>query len=169
MTTQTTLLRCFVVIKLHDDQSEGLSRQSIIRMIITASGDKLTHDQAARTWDRTVHPLGKQLGLLTGYVRPQDGTSKRTAAGSVELQKKWYGTITELLSRIEDRASKVLCDADLVKDFMPRLIANLDEECLHALGKNAKIVGSRAKSKHDNQNATSRCACIYDNACLPLI
>ena len=35
-------------------------------------------------------------------------------------------------------------------------ICNLDEECVHALGKNAKIAGSKTKNKHDNQNASSR-------------
>ena len=57
-------------------------------MIITASGDKLKRKQAERAWDQTIHPFGKSLGLLTGYVKPQEGSSKRTAAGAIELQRQ---------------------------------------------------------------------------------
>jgi len=146
----------YVVIKLHDDQSEGLSRQSIASMVVTASGGKLTRDQALRTWDWTVFPLGQKLGLLTGYVKPQDGTSKRTAAGNRDLQRDWHIVCTELLSKIKTHAQKILKDERLVHEMLPWLLCNLDEECLHALGKNRKVVGSKTKKKHDNQNASSR-------------
>lgn len=39
---------------------------------------------------------------------------------------------------------------------MPHLMYNLDEEYLHAMGANIKIVGSKDRQKHENQNATSR-------------
>ena len=73
------------------DQSEGLGRNAIISIMVTASGDKLTRAQAARTWDKTIHPLGEKQtrfpgGLLTGYVKPQEGTRKRTAAGNARFQ-----------------------------------------------------------------------------------
>ena len=125
-------------------------------MVIKASGGKLTRGQAARTWDKTIHPYGKKLGLLTGYVKPQEGTSKRTAAGDLELQRKWHVLCDELFQKIKKRAQKLLQDDALVAEMMPWLIANLDEECLHALGKNHKVVGSKSKKKHDNQNASSR-------------
>lgn len=51
---------------------------------------------------------------------------------------------------------EVLQDEDLVIAMMPYLIWNLDEECLHAMGKNEKVAGSKGKKKHDNQNASSR-------------
>ena len=146
----------FVVIKSYDDICEGLNRMAIISMVQTASGNKLTREQAARTWDKTIHPLGKRLGLLTGYVRPQEGTSKRTAAGSAEHQKQWHDLCSELFAKVKQRAMEVLHDERLVREMLPSLIANLDEECLHALGKNAKVVGSKSKKKHDNQNASSR-------------
>ena len=57
-------------------------------MVQTASGGKLSRAQAINTWDKTILPLGKRLGLLTGYVKPQEDTSKRTAAGNIALQKK---------------------------------------------------------------------------------
>ena len=76
------------VVRLHDLQSEGLTRSLIIEMVLTASGEKLTRQQASSLWDQTILPLGKKLGLLTGYVKAQTGTSKRTAAGAVELQKQ---------------------------------------------------------------------------------
>ena len=152
-----------VVIKVHDDQSEGLGRSAIISIVVTASGGKLTREQAARTWDKTIHPLGKKLGLLTGYVKPQEGTSKRTAAGNAQLQADWHEVCTQLLLKVKTRAQEALQDEGLVHKMLPWLIANLDEECLHALGKNRRIVGSCAKKKHDNQNASSRSHLIFVN------
>ena len=148
----------FAVIKFYDDQSEGLGRQTIASMIITASGNTLSRDQALRTWDKTIHPLGKnEWGLLTGYVKPQDGSSKRTAAGAVDLQRDWHVCVDELLATIRRRAMEVLGgDKALVDKFMVWLIANMDEECLHALGKNKPTVGSKTKKKYDNQNKSHR-------------
>ena len=144
------------MIKYHDDQSEGLSRRAIISMVVTASGGVLSRTQAARTWDQTIHNLGKKLGLLTGYVKPQQGTSKRTAAGSIKLQRDWHIVIDQLLEKIKQKAFEVLKDGRLVEAMLPYLIANLDEECLQAQAGNAKVVGSKAKKKHDNQNSSSR-------------
>ena len=145
-----------VVIKIHDDQSEGLSRTTIISMVVTASGGTLSRDQAKRTWDKTILPFGQHIGLLTGYVKAQEGTSKRTAAGKIELQRDWHLVLNELMAKIKTKAMSVLQDENLVHEMLPWLLANLDEECLHALGKNDKVVGSRTKKKHDNQNASSR-------------
>ena len=144
------------VIKLHDDQSEGLSRDSIVSMVITASGHTLTRQQARHTWDRTILPYGRKLGLITGYVKPQAGTSKRTAAGNIELQRKWHHLCSEMFGKIETTAKEILKDDELVHQMLPWLLVNLDEECLHALGKTRKIVGSKSKRKHDNQDASSR-------------
>lgn len=146
----------FAVIKSYDDECEGLGRHSIVSMVQTASGQKLSRDQAARTWDRTIHPLGKKKGLLTGYVKPQEGTSKRTAAGAIEHQKLWHDQCDSLIEKVRCVAMAVLNDETLVNEMMPWLIFNLDEECLHALGKNSKVCGSKTKKKHDNQNASSR-------------
>ena len=125
-------------------------------MVITASGGHLTRAQAARVWDKTVFPLGRRLGLLTGYVKPQDGTSKRTAAGAAELQRDWYVVCSNLIEKVKQAALKILKDERLVHLMLPFLICNLDEECLHALGKNGRIAGSKDKTKHDTQNASSR-------------
>ena len=144
------------VIRLHDQHSEGLSRGLIIDMITTAGGGKISRSQAVNIWDKTMLPLGKKLGLLTGYVKPQAGTSKRTAAGKPKLQKQWYDTVTEMIAKVREHAQKVLKDKKLVDKMVTHLIFNLDEECLHALGKNRKIVGAKGKKKHDNQNASSR-------------
>lgn len=127
-------------------------------MVVKSSGGKLTRAQASRTWDKTIYPYGKMIGLLTGYVKPQEGSSKRTAAGAENLQEKWYILCSELIDQVKSHAKQILQDDDLVKKMMPSLIANLDEECLHALGKNRKIAGSKSKKKHDNQNASSRYA-----------
>jgi len=145
-----------VVVKVHDDRSEGLSRRAIISMVVTASGGKLSRMQATRSWDKTIFPYGQSLGLLTGYVKPQEGSSKRTAAGDAKLQKDWYITVTDLLAEIRARAKRILMFDEHVELMLPALICNLDEECLHALGKNRKIAGSKSKKKHDNQNASSR-------------
>ena len=147
---------CVIVIKLHDDQSEGLNRRAIIQMVVTASGGKLTTEQAARTWDKTIFPFGQKNKLLTGYVKAQDGTSKRTAAGNAKLQRDWHVVITELFDRIRAHNKEVLRDDRLVEVMMDDCVCNLDEECLHALGKNSKVAGSASKTKHDNQHATSR-------------
>lgn len=131
-------------------------------MVMTASGDELSYDQASRTWDRTIHPYGRDvLGLLTGYVKPQAGSSKRTAAGSADLQADYYELVTELIQKIRQRALEVLKDQTLVDLIIEWLVANLDEECLHALGKNTAIVGSKDKKKHDNQNASSRLVSFF--------
>lgn len=149
-------IRVCVVIKFHDDQAEGLCRRDIVKMIQTASVKDITYDQAARCWDRTVHQYGRDAGLLTGYVKPQAGSSKRTAAGSVDLQTDYYGLVTKTIRKIRQRAMEVLQDKTLVDLIIEWLVANLDEECLHALGKNTAVVGSKDKKKHDNQNASSR-------------
>ena len=125
-------------------------------MVRTASGGKLTRTQSQRTWDKTIFPLEQKLGLLTGYVKPQSGTSKRTAAGAVNLQRDWHKVIDVLLEKITARAMEVLQDERLVNLMLPTLIANLDEECVQAMGKNTKVAGSKSKKKHDNQNSSSR-------------
>ena len=147
---------CSTVIKYHDDQSEGLSRRSIISMVLTASGGKLSRVQAQRTWDKTIFPLGQKLGLLTGYVQPQAGTSKRTAAGAINLQRDWHIVIDTLFDKLKTNAMEVLGDERLVTLILPSLVWNLDEECLQATGKNSKVAGSKSKRKHDNQNSSSR-------------
>ena len=146
----------FAVIALHDEQSEPLTRRLCISMVETAAGGKLTRQQAAKTWDQTIYPLGKKMGLLTGYVKAQLGTSKRTAAGNIALQQKWHETVDALLSQVTNNARKVLRDEDLVQKLLPSLVVNLDEESLCAMGKNERVVGSKQRKKHDNQNGTSR-------------
>ena len=145
-----------VVVKIHDDQSEGLGRRAIISMVIAASGGTLSRDQASRTWDKTIYPYGKRLGLLTGYVLPQEGSSKRTAAGSVQLQREWHAVCDEMFKKIHDQAMKVLGSEALVEKIISSLNTNLDEENVRATGKNSKVAGSADKKKHDNQNASSR-------------
>ena len=146
-----------IVVKIHDDQSEGLGRRAIISMVIAASGGTLSRAQAARTWDKTIYPYGKRLGLLTDYVVPQEVTSKRTAAGSLKLQREWHAVCDEMFRKIKERAMEVLDgDESLVKQILSSLNCNLDEECVHAMGKNSKVVGSGDKKKHDNQHGQSR-------------
>ena len=147
---------CSAVVQLHDEQSEGLSRRLIIKMVRTAGGGKLTLKQAENLWDNTIFPLGKKRGLLTGYVKAQDGTSKRTAAGKVELQRQWYDCVTKLIKDVRDRAFEVLGDETLVDKMLVWLIVNLDEECLNAMGKNYRVVGSKRNKKHNNQHGSSR-------------
>ena len=144
------------VIHLHDLQSEGLTRRLCIDLVETAGAGRITRMQATYLWDQTILPFGRKLGLLTGYVKTQAGSSKRTAAGSVELQKKWHETVDQLFAEVKTTAKEVLGDDDLVEKMMPYLVCNLDEECLHALGKNARVIGAKSKKKHDNQNASSR-------------
>ena len=144
-----------LVIKRHDDQSEGLCRAEIIDVVRSASGWTLTKDQATYTWDDTIHNFGKKLGLLTGYVKPQQGTSKRTAAGSPALQKRWHIIITQLFKRVIEHNTKLI-GVDKAKRLMSHLVFNLDEECVMATGKNIRIVGSRDKKKHDNEKGSSR-------------
>ena len=158
-------IRVCVVIKFHDDQAEGLCRRDIVKMIQTASVKDITYDHAARCWDRTVHQYGREAGLLTGYVKPQAGSSKRTAAGSVDLQTDYYGLVTKTIRKIRQRAMEVLQDKTLVDLIIEWLVANLDEECLHALGKNTAVVGSKDKKKHDNQNASSRFVANLFDSC----
>ena len=60
--------------------------------------------------------------------------------------------------RVEERTMEVLQDADLVRKILPFLFNNLDEECLHAIAGNEKVVGSKRQGKHNNQNNSSRFA-----------
>jgi len=119
------------VIKRHDDQSEGLTRSEIIDIVRSASGWTLTTAQATYTWDDSIHKFGKKAGLLCGYVKPQQGTSKRTADGSVKLQKRWHITIDALFKRVLDN-NTLLAGLDKAKKLMSHLMFNLDEECVMA-------------------------------------
>ena len=143
------------MIKRHDDQSEGLTRAEIIDVVRAASGWELTREQATHTWDDTIHAFGKKNNLLCGYVKPQTGTSKRTAAGCPKLQKRWHITVDTLFQRILDHNTE-LVGAHKAKKLMAHCVFNLDEECVMATGKNIKIVGSCDKKKHDNEKGTSR-------------
>ena len=67
----------------------------------------------------------------------------------------------KLFDEIKTTAKKVLKFDELVLKMLPWLVCNLDEECLHALGKNAKIVGAAGKKKHDNQNGSSRFVAVF--------
>ena len=143
------------MIKRHDDQSEGLTRAEIIDVVRAASGWTLTKAQATYTWDDTIHQFGKDAGLLCGYVKPQQGTSKRTAAGSIKSQKRWHILIDSLYKRVLEHNTR-LVGPDKAQKLMAHLIFNLDEECVMATGKNIKIVGSSDKKKHDNEKGSSR-------------
>ena len=112
---------------------------------------------AANVWDRTVKPYGVKHGLLTQkYVVTQSGSSKRTQAGNRELCSEWYDTVGDVQKSVRDRAMEVLQDEDLVHKLLPFLFNNMDEECLHAIAKNEKVVGSARNKKHNNQNNSSR-------------
>ena len=156
------------VVKFHDDRSEGLTRQTVCALVRQASGNSLTREQSQRTWDKTIQPLGYKLGLLTkGYVRPQDGTSKRTAAGSEKLQRSWHLLSEEMITKVRDAAMEILQDEELVEKMMPFLIWNMDEENVNAMGKNVAVKGSATKRKHDNQNASSRQSLVHANTLFP--
>lgn len=128
-------------------------------MVQQASGGKLTWQQSANTWDCTIHKFGQQCGILTGsYVKPQEGTSKRTAAGNTSLQRVWYDVVTDLIKAVRERAMKVLNDNTALVDLlMPDLIINTDEECVQATGKNDKCAASKRQKKHNSQIKSSRC------------
>ena len=64
--------------------------------------------------------------------------------------------MTEVIELVRARAKEILKDDALVEKVMSWLIWNLDEECLHAIGKNEKVVGAEGKKKHNNQNNASR-------------
>ena len=53
-----TMVHLCEVAALHDDQSEGLSRQMMVANVIKASGGKLSNEQATNLWQHTIHPLG---------------------------------------------------------------------------------------------------------------
>ena len=101
-------------------------------------------------------PYIQKCGLLTGYVKPQASTSKRTAAGNVELQRAWHDLCTDMFRQVKERAEELLKDPQLVHAMQPWLQTNLDEECLHAMGKNVDVAGSKSTKKHESQNASSR-------------
>ena len=147
----------FAVVQRHDENSEGLPRRLVVQMVQQAAGGNTTLKQATNSWDKTIHKFGRDNGLLTGYVDTQSDTSKRTQAGNFDLQRKWHLTVTEVIALVRARAKEVLQDDALVEKVMPWLIWNLDEECLHAIGKNEKVVGAKGKKKHNNQNSASRC------------
>ena len=150
----------YAVVKYNDEQSEGLSRRLIIKLVKTSGGKDISMKQAEWAWDQTIFPYGKKLGLLTGYVSSQCGSSKRTAAGKEVLQRKWHRDVSSMFKSIEDRAVEVLQDEDLVREMMPALVANSDEENVQATGKNSKVAGSKDLKKHNNQNGASRLVTI---------
>ena len=132
-------------------------------MVKQASGHTMSKKTAERVWDRTVKPYGVYHGLLKkSYMAAQTGSSKRTQADNYELQKVWYETVSEVKKKVCDRAMEVLQDEDLVRKILPFLFNNLDEECLHAIAKNEKVVGSARMKKHNNQNNSHRS--VLDNA-----
>ena len=88
-------------------------------------------------------------------MKPQTGTSKRTAAGSVELQTKWHIAVTSAYDRVT-KENMELVGVENAKALLKHCVFNLDEECLMATGKNIKIVGSKEKKKHDNEKGSSR-------------
>ena len=63
----------------------------------------------------------------------------------MDLQTDYYGLVTKTIRKIRQRAMEVLQDKTLVDLIIEWLVANLDEECLHALGKNTAVVGSKDK------------------------
>ena len=147
----------YAVVAKHDEQSEGLSRSIICSLVRVASGNKLSKKQSANCWDRTIFPLGRKLGLLCGYVKAQQGTSKRTASGNAGLQRRYHATISKLIDNIKAVAMQVLNgDEELVRLMLPWLIVNLDEECLMASATNGKVAGAKSKKKHDTQAGSSR-------------
>ena len=100
--------------------------------------------------------MEKKLDLLTGYVKPQAGSSKRTAAGAPELQKKYYDEQEAALKEVRKVVTEEIKDPDLVHKMMPVLVNNLDEDALQAMGKNYAVCGSKERKKHHNQHGSSR-------------
>ena len=109
----------FVVVQRHDENSEGLPRRLVCKMVQQAAGDRTTLTQATNSWDKTIHKFGRDEGLLTGYVAAQAGTSKRTQAGNEDLQRKWHLTVTEVIELVRARAKEILKDDALVEKVMP--------------------------------------------------
>ena len=127
-------------------------------MVQEAADGEISYTQAANTWDKTIHQRGLDNGVLTGYLKTQEGTSKRTAAGNSALQLEWFNTVTDVTQRVRQRAMEVLDgNVALVDALMPYLLINTDEENLSGTGKNERTVGSKRQKKHNNQNKSSRC------------
>lgn len=104
-----------------------------------------------------MHSFGRVArGYLTdGYVKPQSGTSKRTAAGAVDKQKRWHTLVSQGLQEVLEHNTQVV-GAEKAKAMQPYTVMNTDEANIMATGSNWKIVGSRDRKKHDNQNNSSR-------------
>ena len=98
----------------------------------------------------------QKIGVVDRICENPSGKLQAHCSWFRGTAKKWHETVDQLFARIKTRAKEVLGDDDLVEKMMPHLVCNLDEECLHALGKNAKVIGAKSKKKHDNQNASSR-------------
>ena len=92
---------------------------------------------------------------------------RQTTGRNIETDRRRFTGVATSMVRCGDQdfcesvkvrkdAKKLLNDDNLVDRMMPWLVCNLDEECVHALGKNSRIVGSYGRKKHDNQNASSR-------------
>lgn len=109
----------FAVVQRHDENSEGLPRRLICKMVQKAAGGPTTLTQATNSWDKTIHKFGRDEGLLTGYVAAQAGTSKHTQAGNEDLQRKWHLTVTEVIELVRARAKEILKDDALVEKVMP--------------------------------------------------
>ena len=95
--------------------------------------------------------------MLTGLVTPQTSTSKRTAAGHETYQRRWHKLIDKAFADLLEYNIK-LVGLDLAKKLMVYLVFNLDEESVNAMGKIIKVIGSKARKKHENQNGASRCS-----------
>lgn len=98
----------------------------------------------------------KRIGLLTNLVAPQSSSSKRTAAGSVENQTRWHKLISTTYADTEKKNAEIIGPV-LAKSMMVFLVYNLDEECLCAQGGKIRVIGSASRTKHETENASSRC------------
>ena len=131
-----------------DRRNDGQGRQRSVQQLQTIN-PKLTGRQASNLFTR-IHRQGKEQGRLTGTVRAQKSTSKRTAAINVQALTDWHKLIdgVEALLRVHNGDGY----AELAEHFW----WNLDEMCMLASDGNDRIIGDAGKRKHEIESSSSR-------------
>jgi hypothetical protein len=143
---------CVDVLRRYDRGNDGKNSrqaQDMLQDMVPA----LSREQARNVFRRTIHPSYKDV--LTNVVKAQASTTKRSAI-TVPQQYRWHTCVNKAYAKLKELNSGLTPDGRPFEEVMAHFIFGGDEACLLASGGDVKIVGDKAKKKHELNTADSR-------------
>ena len=140
------------VIRRHDRGNDGFSKRECVDTLHDLRPD-LKRKAVVQAFDRTVRP--KYTEELTGIIKASATTVKRTAI-TVAQQFRWHSTVDQALTFLREKNTGRLGDGRTFGEVFDHFVCGGDETCFLASAGDVKIIGDKAKPKHDLPTGSDR-------------